>query len=132
MGGCNAVKNPIVLGTKLSKDVGGVIVDETLFKQVVGSLMYLTITRPDLMYGVSLINRFMSSPTMSHWLTTKRILRYLKGTTNLGILYKKGENNLRFIAFTDSDYTDDLDDRKSTSGFVFMMGYAAVSWSSKK
>ena len=65
-GGINAVKNLIVPGTKLSKDKGGVRIDETLLKQVVGSLMYLTVTRSDLMYGVSLISRFMSSPTMSH------------------------------------------------------------------
>lgn len=132
MESANAVKNPIVPGTRLSKNEGGVRVDETLFKQVVGSLMYLTVTRPDLMYSVSLISRFMSSPTMSHWLTAKRILRYLKGTTDFGILYKKGESRLSLMAFTDSDYAGDLDDRRSTSGFVFMMGSGAVSWSSKK
>ena len=128
----NAVKNPIVPGTKLSKDKGGVRIDETLFKQVVGSLMYLTVTRPDLMYGVSLISGFMSNPTMSHWLAKKRILRYLKGTTDLGIFYKKGESSLRIMAFTDSDYACDLDDRRSTSGFMFMLGSRVVSWSSKK
>ena len=128
----NAEKNPIVPGTKLSKDKGGVRIDETLFKQVVGSLLYLTVTRPDLMYGVSLISRFMSSPTMSHWLTTKRILKYLKGTTDLRIFYKKGESSLRIMAFTDSDYAGDLDDWKSTFGFVFMLGSRVVSWSSKK
>lgn len=128
----NAVKNPIVTGTKLFKDKNGVKVDETLFKQVVGSLMYLTATRPDLMYGVSLISRFMSNPTMSHWLAAKRILRYLKGTTDHGIFYRKGENILKLTAFTDSDYAGDLDDRRSTSGSVFMLGSGAVSWSSKK
>ncbi|XP_019414624.1 PREDICTED: uncharacterized protein LOC109326393 [Lupinus angustifolius] len=111
MRGCNAVKNSIVSCTRLSMDVGGVRVDETLFKQVVGSLMYLTVTRPDLMYVVSLISRFMSSPTMSHWLVAKIILRYLKGTTDIGILYNKGENNLRFTAFTNNDYARNLDDR---------------------
>lgn len=107
----NAVKNPIVPGTKLSKDEGGIKVDGTLFKQVVGSLMYLTVTRPDLMYGVSLISRFMSSPTMSHWSAAKKILRYLKGTTELGIFYKKGEGISKLLAFTDSGYAGDLDDR---------------------
>ena len=85
IGESNAVKNPIVPDTKLSKDKGGVRIDETLFKQVVGSLMYLTVTGLGLMYGVSLISRFMSSPTMSHWLVEKRILRYVKGITALGI-----------------------------------------------
>lgn len=81
----NAVKNPIMSGSKLCKDEGGVRVDETLFKQVVGSLMYLTVTRSDLMYVISLISRFMSNPTMSHWLAAIKILRYLKDTTDLGI-----------------------------------------------
>ena len=95
----SAVKNPIVPGTKLRKDEGGVAVDETLYKQVVGSLMYLTVTRPDMMFGVSLISRFMARPTMAHWLAAKRILRYLKGTINLGIFYRKQEFNLKLVAF---------------------------------
>ena len=77
-GNSNAVKNPIVPGTKLSKDKGGVRIEETLFKQVVGSLIYLTVTRHDLMYGVSLISKFMSSPTMSHWLAEKKNFKVLK------------------------------------------------------
>lgn len=128
----NAVKNPIVPGTKLQKDEGDAKVDETVFKQVVGSLMYLTVTRPDLMYGVCLISRFMSAPRESHWLAAKRILRYIKGTTELGVFYKRGEGNARLLAYTDSDYVGDLDDRRSTSGFVFMMASGAISWASKK
>ena len=118
----NAVKNPMVPGTRLSKDKGRMSVDETLFKQLVGSLMYLTVTRPDLMYTVSLISRFMTNPTTAHWPAAKRVLRYVKGTTNLGILYKKGAGSPKLVSFIDSDYVGDLDDRKSTSGFVFMMG----------
>lgn len=94
--------------------------------------MYLTVTRPDLMYAVSLMSRYMSRPTMSHWMTAKRILRYLKGTTELGIFYKKVEGNVELSAFTDSAYADDLNDRRSTSGYVFKIGHGAVSWSSKK
>ncbi|KAK9675528.1 hypothetical protein RND81_11G012900 [Saponaria officinalis] len=128
----NAVKNPIVSGTKLRKDDGNERVDETQYKQVVGSLMYLIVSRPDLMYGVSLISRFSARPTKSHWLAAKRILRYIKGTTDLGVFYRKGESNFKLLAFTDSDYAGDLDDRRSTSGFVFMLGYGAISWGSKK
>jgi len=84
---CNAVKNLIVPGTKLSKNDVGSKVDATLFKQVVGSLMYLTTTRPDLMYGVSLMRRFMTNPIENYWLVAKRILRYLKGTTEFKIYY---------------------------------------------
>jgi len=128
---CNAVKNPIVPGTKLSKMDTETKANASLFKQAVGSLMYLTATRPDLMYAVSLISRFMANPSETHWNAIKRILRYLKGTTELGIFYKKGED-IKLVAYTDSDYAGDIDDRKSTSGFVFSLGTGAVSWSSKK
>ncbi|RDY07861.1 hypothetical protein CR513_07964, partial [Mucuna pruriens] len=128
----NPVRNPIVLGTILSKDEDGVEVDATKFKQAVGSLMYLTVTRPDLMFGVSLISRFMTNPKESHWATTKRLLRYLKGTTEHGIFYKTKGRKIGLIAYTDSNYARDLDDRRSTSGLMFMMGYGAVSRASKK
>ena len=131
MNNSNLVQNPTVPGTKLSKNNEGSKVDATLYMKMVGSLMYLTATRPDLMYGVSLISRFMPCPTKSHWLAAKRILRYLKGTIELGIFYKKGGNS-NLEAYTDSDFAGDLDDRRSTSGFVFLLGSAAVSWSSKK
>ncbi|XP_027931928.1 uncharacterized protein LOC114187766 [Vigna unguiculata] len=128
---CNVVKNPIVPGTKLSSTDTGIKSDDTLFKQVVRSLMYLTATRPDLMYVVSLISIFMASPSETHWNVIKRILRYLKGITKLGIFYKK-EEDIKLVAYTDSDYAGDIDNRKSTSGFVFSLCTGAVSWSSKK
>jgi len=76
--------------------------------------MYITATRPDIMFGVSFISRFMASPTEVHLQAAKRILRYLKGTINYGIFYKKNENK-QLIAYTDSDYARDITDRKSTS-----------------
>lgn len=114
----------------MSKDEHGVAVDESYFKQVVGCLMYLTATRPDLMYSVSLVSRFMSKPTELHLQAAKRILRYLKGTVDFGIMYKRESSDL--IAYTDSDYAGDLNDRKSTSGYVFLLSSGAVSWLSKK
>ena len=127
----NYVHNPMVPGTILSKDDVGAPVDVTKFKQVVGSLMYLTATRPDLMYGVSLISRYMANPKESHWVAAKRIFRYLKGTIDHGLFYQKGKK-IGFTAYSDSNYAGDLDDRRSTSGSVFMMGTTAVSWASKK
>jgi len=125
------VNSPIVQGSKLSKDAGGVAVDESFYKQIVGSLMYLTSTRPDLVYSVSLISRYMARPTELHLQAAKRILRYLKGTFDYGIMYKKRSSN-DLIAYTDSDYAGDLNDRKSTSGYVFLLSSGAVSWLSKK
>jgi hypothetical protein len=128
----NAVQNPIVPGCKLTKNEENAKgVNTTEYKQLVGSLLYLTATRPDLMYAVGLVSRYMERPTEMHLQAVKRILRYLRGTTEFGIIYRKGdEGQLR--AYADSDYAGDVDDRKSTSGFVFMLGTGAVSWSSKK
>ncbi|XP_057451761.1 secreted RxLR effector protein 161-like [Lotus japonicus] len=98
---------------------------------MVGSLMYLTATRPDLMYVVCLVSRYMEKPTELHLLAVKRIFRYLNGTIDLGILYnRKGNEDL--VAFTDSDYAGDFDDRRSTSGYVFLLGTGSIAWSSKK
>ena len=128
---CNPVRTPAETSLKLVKDPDGKKIDSTLYKQIVGSLMYLTTTRPDIMFAVSLISRFMENPTEMHLASAKRILRYLQGTIDYGIFYKKGEKS-SLIGFTDSDYAGDQDDRKSTSGYVFMMGSGAISWSSRK
>lgn len=127
----NPVENPMVPGFKISKDENGVEMDGSFFKQLIGSLMYLTATRPDIMYAVSLLSRYMSRPTEVHYSAAKRILRYLQGTTKFGILYKK-EGNCELIGFTDSDYAGSVEDRRSTSGYVFMLSGAAVAWSSRK
>jgi hypothetical protein len=127
----NVVCSPMVTGTKLSKHDTGNKVDPTQFKQIIGSLMYLTATRPDLMFAVNMIARFMENPVESHMMAAKRILRYVKGTLELGILYKKGEQ-IDLIAYSDSDYGGDIDDIKSTSGYVFMVGSGDVAWSSRK
>ena len=93
--------------------------------------MYLTPTRSDNMYGVSLISRFMESPKDSHQQAGKRILRYVSGTKDLGIMYSTSEN-FKLIGYTDSDNGGITDDRKSTSGYTFHFGTCVVSWDSKK
>ncbi|KAJ4972640.1 hypothetical protein NE237_005814 [Protea cynaroides] len=128
---CNPVTTPAVFGLKLNKDYEGKKVDSTFFKQIVGSLMYLTATRPDIMHSVSLISRYMENPTEKHLLAAKRIFSYLQGTKDFGLFYRKG-NKSDLFGFTDSDYAGDQDDRRSTSGYVFKLGTGAVSWSSKK
>ena len=126
MGKSNSVHNPIVPGFKLMKDEGGVKVDKTYHKQVVGSLMYLTATRPDMMFVVSLISRYMENPTELHLQAAKRVLRYLQGTTEFGIFYRKGGDD-ELVTYTDSDHAGDLDERKSTSGYVFLLSSGAIS-----
>ncbi|KAL0537452.1 hypothetical protein IC582_026430 [Cucumis melo] len=131
MKNCNSATIPVEPNLKLTKDREGKKISSTLYKQMVGSLMYLTATRPDIMYAVSSISRFMKSPTKFHLLAAKRILRYIKGTSDLGMLYQR-RRKLNLVGFSDSDYAGDLNDRKSISGYVFMLGSEAISWSSKK
>ncbi|RVW50977.1 Retrovirus-related Pol polyprotein from transposon RE1 [Vitis vinifera] len=127
---CNPVNTPSEFGMKLNKDNGGKNV-MTLLQTNSGEFNVLTATRPDIMHVVSVISIYMECPTKIHLLAAKRIFRYLQGTKEFGLFYKNGEKSDLF-GFTDSDYAGDLDDRKSTSGYVLMMGTRAVSWSSKK
>lgn len=131
MESCNPVKNPIVPGNKLTKEGDGPMVDSAAFKQLVGSLRYLTATRPDLIYSVNLVSRYMENPTERHMLAAKRILRYVQGTIGFGIQYRHGGEE-RLVGYVDSDYAGDENDRKSTSGYAFMLGNGAISWASKK
>ncbi|XP_068311223.1 uncharacterized mitochondrial protein AtMg00810-like [Pyrus communis] len=123
MENCNPVGTPTKPGLKLTSDLDGERVDSTYFKQIVGSLMYLIATQPDIMYAVCLISRYMERPTELHLRVAKRVFHYLKGTTDF---YKKNGGSI-LTGFTNSDYVGDLDDRRSTSGHVFMMGSGATS-----
>lgn len=122
---------PTTTGLKLSKDDCNNNVNPNLYKSMVGSLMYLTATRPDIMYAVSSISRFMETPKETHWLAAKRILRYVNGTKAYGILYG-ATNHFKLVGYMDSDWAGSLDDRKSTSGYAFHLGSGVVSWASKK
>ncbi|XP_047167115.1 secreted RxLR effector protein 161-like [Vigna umbellata] len=101
---------------------------------MVGSLRYLCNTRPDISYSVGLVNRFMQNPRVSHLNVVKRILRYLKGTTEYGILLPKhgSGGEVRVTGYSDSDWCGDKGDRKSTAGYVFYFDGAPISWSSTK
>lgn len=131
MENCNKVCNPIVPGNKLSRDEKGKAVDSTQYMQMIGCLMYLLATRPDLTFSVCLIARYMERPTEIHLAAAKRVIRYLRGTTMLGIMYER-KASVELQGWTDSDYAGDIDDRKSTSGYVFKLSSGSVSWSSKK
>eukprot|EP00253_Pinus_taeda_P033359 PITA_33359 len=126
-----ATVTPTVMGMKLTKEDSSKYFDPKLYKSIVGSLMYLTTTRPDIMHAVSLISRFMERLKKTHWQATKRILRYVNGTKGFGIFYSSSESFM-FTGYTDSDWAGSVDDRKSTSGYVFHMGSGAISWASKK
>ena len=132
MSDCKPVSTPMEVGIKLSKvEEDSENVDPTMFKSLMGSLRYLTCTRPDILFAVGLVSRFMEKPTMSHMKAAKRILRYLRGTLDCGIFYSSSQD-LNLVGYCDSDFAGDIDDRKSTTGFVFLMGNNAIAWCSKK
>ncbi|KAH9745452.1 hypothetical protein KPL70_004078 [Citrus sinensis] len=131
MNDCKPVSTPVECGVKLSKYDEGEDIDPTFFKSLVGSLRYLTCTRPDILYAVGLVSRYMENPKTTHFKAAKRILRYIKGTINFALLYSFS-NDYKLIGYSDSDWGGDVDDRKSTTGFVFFMGDTAFTWMSKK
>ncbi|KAL6582070.1 hypothetical protein OROMI_006084 [Orobanche minor] len=126
---CKPVNTPMQFGTQLRKEEDKI--DPTIFRSLIGSLRYLTCTRPDILFAVGVVSRYMENPASSHMLAAKRILRYIKGTLDYGIFYSSSSNYM-LKGYCDSDYAGDLDDRKSTSGFLFFMGDHAIAWSSKK
>ncbi|XP_020262360.1 uncharacterized protein LOC109838320 [Asparagus officinalis] len=100
-------------------------------RSLVGSLRYLTITRPDKIFAVGLVSRIVEEPRQEHFKVAKRILMYVQGSINEGLFYSQSVYQ-RLVGYTNNDYGGDLDKRKSTSGYMFSIGSAAFSWSSKK
>ncbi|KAI5324559.1 hypothetical protein L3X38_033632 [Prunus dulcis] len=128
---CKSVATPLAVNEKLSKVDGSDLADETLYRQMVGSLLYLTATRPDIMFASSLLARFMHNPTKKHMGTAKRVLRYIQGTISYGIAYEKGKGAV-LIGYCDSDWSGSEDDMRSTSGYAFNLGSGVFSWASIK
>jgi hypothetical protein len=124
-------KTPMSPSDKLSADLSGTAVNSTHYRGIIGSLMYLTASRPDIMFSTCLCARFQSDPKLSHLTAAKRILRYLKGTPNLGLWYPK-DSGFDLIGYSDSDYAGCQLDRKSTSGGCQLLGGKLTSWTSKK
>ncbi|XP_075499100.1 uncharacterized protein LOC142537473 [Primulina tabacum] len=125
------MKTPIGSSDKLCKEDVAENVDNTLYRSIIGSLLYLTASRPDIMFSVCLYARYQSNPKISHLKAVKRILRYIAGTIELGLWYTH-ETNSNLVGFSDADWAGDLDDRKSTSGGCFYLGNNLISWHSRK
>jgi hypothetical protein len=132
MANCNPTHIPMEPRLKLSKESKSEPVDSTEYKSVVGSLTYLLHTRPDLNFSVGYVSRYLEKPTKEHMMAVKHILRYLKGTVNLGCSYKRFASEPTLMGYSDSDHACDVDDRKSTSGVLFYFGNCPVSWVSQK
>jgi hypothetical protein len=128
---CKSSLNPFLSEFKLEDGEETPLVDSTLYRQLVGSLFYLTHSRTDLSYAVGVVSRFMQEPHELHWKDAKCILRYVQGTITFGIHYAV-DSTLYLIGFTDSDWAGDSIDHKSTSGYSLGLGFGPISWSSKK
>ncbi|GJV16172.1 putative ribonuclease H-like domain-containing protein [Tanacetum coccineum] len=126
-----SASTPTDLEKPLVQDGDAADVDEHLYRSMIGSLMYLTASRPDIMFAVCACARFQVSPKTSHLLAVKRIFRYLKGKPSLGLWYSK-DSPLELVAYTDSDYAGATQDRKSTTGGCQFLGNRLISWQCKK
>nr|XP_016494866.1 PREDICTED: uncharacterized mitochondrial protein AtMg00810-like [Nicotiana tabacum] len=122
---------PIATITRLDMDEPGSPVNETMYRGIIGSLLYLTASRPDIVFSVGLCARFQSSPKESHLKVAKKILRYLKGTQDLVLYYPSGDN-FDLIGYADIDYASYLVDRKSTSCMAHILGLCLISWGTRK
>ena len=124
-------RTPASTTVKLSKDDDGEAVDTKLYRSMIGSLLYLTASRPDISFSVGVCARFQSQPTTTHLSYVKRIIKYIHGTADYGILYSFDTNSC-LVGFSDADWGGNSDDRKSTSGGCFFLGNNLISWFSKK
>ena len=122
---------PMANGVKLDVDEKGNSVDQKLYRGMIGSLLYLTASRPDILFCVCLCARFQSNPKESHLTAVKRIFRYLIGTENLGLWYPKGQE-FSVVGYCDADFAGCRVERKSTSGSCIFLGGCLISWNSKK
>jgi hypothetical protein len=125
------IKTPMGTNKHLDLDIGGKSVDQKVYRSMIGSLLYLCASRPDIMLKVCLCARFQSNPKECHLRAVKRIMRYLVHTSHLGLWYPKG-SNFKLVGYSDADYAGCKIDRKSTSGTCQFFAKSLVSWASKK
>ncbi|GJT80183.1 retrovirus-related pol polyprotein from transposon TNT 1-94 [Tanacetum coccineum] len=125
------VYTPIVERTKLDKDLSGIPIDQTQYCSMIGSLMYLTASRPDLVFVVCMCARYQPKPTKKHIEAVKWVFRYLQGSINMGLWYPK-DTAMTLTAYADADHAGYQDTQRSASSDAHFLGDKLVSWSSKK
>ena len=125
------VDTPVELNAHLTPLGGKPLSNPSLYRRLVGSLVYLTVTRSDISYAVHQVSQYLSAPRSTHYAAVLRILRYLKGTIFHGLFYS-AQSPLALRAFSDADWAGDPTDRRSTTGYCFLLGSSLISWRSKK
>ncbi|GKD70301.1 retrovirus-related pol polyprotein from transposon TNT 1-94, partial [Tanacetum coccineum] len=128
---CDPVDTPMMEKSKLDEDKEGKAVDPSHYRGMIGTLLYLTASRPDLQFAICMCARYQARPTEKHLNAVKRIFRYLKGTVHRGLWYLK-DSSIALTAFADADHAGCQDTRRSTSGSMQFLGDRLVSWSSKR
>ncbi|CAN1150187.1 Copia protein [Linum perenne] len=128
---CKPIDTPMEPNLRLRPSSAEEVKDLGRYQKIVGKLIYLSHTRPDISFAVSMVSQFMHSPGPMHFEAVYRIIRYLKGTPGSGIMYKRREH-LQIEAYTDADWAGDVNDRRSTTGYCAYVGGNLVSWRSKK
>jgi hypothetical protein len=128
---CNPFDNPMITSCKLSKDDQSPKEDYTMYRPIIGNILFVTASRHDVMQAVRSVAIFQSATKECHAIEIKRILVYLKGTMDFGLWYPKGEN-LTLTTYINENWEGNIDDKKSTSGGVFILGRYLVSWLIKK
>nr|GFB57029.1 uncharacterized mitochondrial protein AtMg00810-like [Tanacetum cinerariifolium] len=128
---CDPVDTPMVEKYKLDEDREGKAVDPSYYRGMIGTLLYLTASRPDLQFAICMCARYQARPTEKHVHAVKRIFRYLRGTVHRGLWYPK-DCSVALTAFADADHSGYQDTRRSTSGSVQFLGERLISWLSKR
>ncbi|CAL8162045.1 unnamed protein product [Prunus armeniaca] len=129
--GAKSARTPMSTSAKIHRDLHGKSVDQTLYRSMIRSLLYLTASRPDISFSVGVCARFQSDPKESHLFAVKRIIKYVSGTIEFGLWYTY-DTCVNLVGYSDADWAGCSDDRKSTSGGVFYVGNNLVAWHSKK
>jgi hypothetical protein len=128
---CKSMDTPMTTYIIKVRDSDSDPVDPSLYRQLIGSLMYLVNTRPDICFAVNTLSQFQVEPRHEHWIVAKHVLRYIHGTINYGLRYTVS-SDIQLHGFTDSDWAGSAEDKKSTSGMCFSLGSAMISWGSRK
>lgn len=124
-------ETPISTSDKITKDSRGADIDPTYYRSIIGSLLYLTTSRPDISFSVGTCARYQAAPKESHIKATKRIIQYVHGTSNFGLWYSY-DTITEIVKYSNADWAGDVEDRKNTSGGYFYIGNSLVFWHSKK
>ena len=128
---CKPIDTPMDPNVKLVPSQGELLRDPGRYRRLVGKLNYLTITRPDISFPVSVVSQFLQSPCDSHWDAVVRILRYIKGTPGQGVLYEN-RGHTQVVGYNNADWAGSLTYRRSTSGYCVFIEGNLISWKSKK